>query len=106
MPIEFINTRIEVPRGTGRRQLNGSVPFQRKVANANVALSGFLLDFVKSDHHINIVEVSTHLGVIEGEIVHFRVFCQYADKNFDDDYSGHVDVLVIADTELTSPGVQ
>ena len=71
MAVEFITTRIEVPRGTGRRQLNGSVPFQRKVRVANIALRGFLLDFVNSDHHINVVEVSTNLGVIEGEIVHF-----------------------------------
>jgi hypothetical protein len=36
----------------------------------------------------------------EGEIVHFRVNCQNADKNFDDEYFGHVDVLVIADLQL------
>lgn len=106
MPIEFINKRIEVPRGTGRRQLNGNVPFQRKVTSANVALGGFLLDFVKSDHHINIAEVSVHVGVIEGEIVHFRAFCQYADKNFDDEYFGHIDVLVIAETQQQSPGLK
>ena len=99
MAVEFITKRIEVPRGTGRRQINDSVPFQNKVRVANIALRGFLLDFVNSDHHINVVEVSTNLGVIEGEIVHFRVNCQYADRNFDDEYSGHVDVLVIADLQ-------
>ena len=99
MPTEFINKRIAVPRGTGRRQLNGSVSFQRKVARSNVALTGFLLDFVNSDHHINVVEISTHPAGVEGEIVRFRVFCQYADKNFDDEYSGHIDVLVIAETQ-------
>ena len=29
----------------------------------------------------------------------FRVNCQYTDKNFDDEFSGHVDVLVIADLQ-------
>jgi hypothetical protein len=66
---------------------------------ANIALRGFVLDFASSDHHINVVEVSTEFAGIEGEIVHFRVDCQYADKNFDDQYSGHVDVLVIADLQ-------
>jgi hypothetical protein len=99
MAIEFITTRVEVPRGRGRRQLNGSVSFQRKVRVANIALRGFLLDFVSSDHHINIVEVSTNFAGSEGEIVRFRVSCQYADKNFDDEYFGHVDVLVIADLQ-------
>lgn len=103
MPVEFISTRIDVPRGTGRRQLNGSVSFQRKVARANVALAGFLLDFVKSDHHMNVVEIGTDLGVVEGEIVHFRVRCQYADKNFDDEYFGHIAVLVIAETRAENP---
>ena len=59
MAVEFITSRIHVPRGRGRRQLNGSVSFQRKVRVANIALRGFLLDFVTSDHHINVVEVTT-----------------------------------------------
>jgi hypothetical protein len=99
MAVEFSTKRIPVPRGTGRRQLNDFVPFPRKVRVADIALRGFLLDFANSDHHINVVEVSTNLGVTEGEIVHFRVDCQYADRNFDDEYSGHVDVLVIADLQ-------
>jgi hypothetical protein len=97
MAVEFITTRVDVPRGRGRRQLNGSVPFQVRVAN--IALRGFLLDFVSSDHHINVVEVTTDFAGTEGEIVRFRVNCQDADKNFDDEYFGHVDVLVIADLQ-------
>lgn len=99
MPVEFITTRTDVPRGRGRRQINGSVSFQKKVRVANVALRGFLLDFVTSDHHINVVEVAVNFAGSEGEIVRFRVNCQFADKNFDDEYFGHVDVLVIADLQ-------
>ena len=99
MAVEFITKRIPVPRGTGPQQLNDWVSFQRKVRVANIALRGFLLDFVTSDHHINIVEVTTDFAGSEGEIVRFRVNCQYADKNFDDQYFGHVDVLVIADLQ-------
>ena len=99
MAVEFITTTIDVPRGRGRRQLNGSVSFQRKVRVANIALRGFLLDFVTSDHHINVVEVTTDFAGTEGEIVRFRVNCQYADKNFDDEFFGQVDVLVIADLQ-------
>ena len=99
MAVEFITTKIDVPPGTGRRQLIGQVSFQRKVRVANIALRGFLLDFASSDHHINVVEVTTDFAGTEGEIVHFRVNCQYADKNFDDEFSGHVDVLVIADLQ-------
>ena len=99
MAVEFITTSIEVPRDRGRRQFIRSVPFPRKVRVANIALRGFLLDFASSDHHINVVEVTTDFAGTEGEIVHFRVNCQYADRNFDDEYFGHVDVLVIADLQ-------
>lgn len=99
MAVEFLTDKIDVPPGKGPRQLHGSVSFQRKVRVAVIALRGFLLDFVTSDHHINILEVTTHFAGTEGEIVHFRVNCQYADKNFDDQYFGHVDVLVIADLQ-------
>ena len=99
MAVEFITTRVKVEQGKGRRQLNGQVLFQKKVRVANIALRGFLLDFANSDHHINVVEVTTDFAGTEGEIVRFRVNCQYADKNHDDEYSGHVDVLVIADLQ-------
>ena len=99
MAVAFITTRIDVLPGRGRRQLSDSVSFPNKVRVADIALRGFLLDFVSSDHHINVVEVTTDFAGTEGEIVRFRVNCQYADKNFDDEYSGHVDVLVIADLQ-------
>lgn len=44
------------------------------------------------------MQVSTAFAGIEGQIVHFRVVCQYADKNFDDEYSGRISVLVILET--------
>jgi hypothetical protein len=99
MAVEFIATKVDVPPGKGRRQFTGSVTFQKKVRVANIALRGFVLDFASSDHHMNVVEVTTNFGGSEGEIVHFRVACQYADKNFDDQYSGHIDVLVMADLQ-------
>ena len=99
MAVEFRTAKLEFKHVKGLQQLTGSVTFQRKVRVADIALRGFLLDFDSSDHHMNIVEVTTHFGGTEGEIVHFRVRCQYADKNADDAYSGHVDVLVIADLQ-------
>jgi hypothetical protein len=100
MAIEFISTFVDVPLGTGRRQLNGSVQLADKsIRSANVALAGFTLDFANSDHHINVVQVATHFAGFQGQIVNFRVTCQYADKNFDDEYFGRIFVLVIVDTQ-------
>ena len=97
MAVEFRPAKLEFKHVRNLQQLTGSVTFQRKVRVAEIALRGFFLDFDSSDHHMNVLEVTTNFGGTEGEIVHFRVRCQYADKNSDDFFSGHVDVLVIAD---------
>jgi hypothetical protein len=97
MPIAFSTRQVSIPAGTGRRGINDSVSFGSPVRNAAVAVNGFQLDYVNSDHHINVVEIDTDLAAIAGNDVHFRVQVDYADKNFDDSYRGYVQVLVIAD---------
>jgi hypothetical protein len=97
MPVEFRTHSVTIPPGTGRRSLNASVTFGSAVRSAAVTLNGFALDFVDSDHHINIVEADTDIASISGNTVNFRVECHYADKNFDDRYQGYVTALVIAD---------
>ena len=62
-------------------------------------LNGFKLDFVDSDHHINILEVDADIVSVAGNTVTFRVECNYADKNFDDRYFGYVTATVIAEVE-------
>jgi hypothetical protein len=60
-------------------------------------LNGFQLDYVNSDHHINILEADTDIVSVSGNTVNFRVECNYADRNFDDPYKGYVTASVIAD---------
>jgi hypothetical protein len=99
MPIDFRQSSITVPAGVGRRSIPASVSFGSTVRRASVALNGFMLDFAGADvdHHINIVEADTDLVSINGNTVNFQVECQYADRNFDDTYSGYVTALVIAE---------
>ena len=97
LAVEFRTASIAIPNGTGRRSLAGSATFGRPVQSAHVALNGFKLDFSSNDHHINIVEADTDIVSVNGPTVNFRVECQYADKNFDDSYSGYVTALVIAE---------
>ena len=99
MAIEFRTSSVTIPNGTGRRTIAGSATFGSPVKRASVALNGFKLDYASSDHHINIVEADTDLVSVSGTTVNFRVECNYADKNFDDPYSGYVTALVIADVE-------
>lgn len=97
MPLDFRRRTIQIPNGTGRRSIDDSVTFNSRVRRADVALNGFKLDFTNSDHHINVVEVDTDRVSVSENEVHYRVECNYADKNFDDSYSGNVEVLVIAE---------
>ncbi len=99
MPIEFRTSSVTIPNGTGRRSIAGSAAFGSPVVKASVAMNGFKLDYANSDHHINIVEADTDIVSISGNIVSFRVECNYADKNADDPYSGYVTALVIAEVE-------
>ena len=96
---EFRTVSINIPSGTGRRSIEGTATFGSTVRRANVALNGFKLNFVNSDHHINIVEADTDIVSISGNTVTFRVQCEYADRNFDDPYTGYVTALVIAEVE-------
>jgi hypothetical protein len=97
MPLAFRTQDISLSSGTGRRSINEMVSFHSKVNNAEVAVKGFKLDYVNSDHHINIVEIDVDRVTTAGNDVHFRVAADYSDKNFDDLYRGTVTVLVIAD---------
>jgi hypothetical protein len=97
MPIAFRTRQVAIPSGTGRRNINDSVSFGSLVRSAAVTINGFQLDYVKSDHHINVVEIDSDVSSISGNDVHFRVQTDYTDKNHDDPYRGYVEVLVIAD---------
>ena len=99
MPLDFRTQEISIPSGTGRRSINGTAAFGSNVRRANVAVNGFKLDYVNSDHHINVVEIDTDVVNITGSVVEFRVECDYADKNFDDSYRGSIAILVIADVQ-------
>ena len=94
---DFRSVGVTIPSGTGRRSIEGAATFGGPVRRASVALNGFKLDYVNSDHHINIVEADTDVVSISGNKVTFRVECNYADKNFDDAYRGYVTALVIAE---------
>ena len=97
--IDFRTVSLSVPAGRGRRRIQGSVQFDSRVLQAGIALNGFKLDYVDSDHHINVVEADTDVVSVAGNTVTFRAECNYADKNFDDRYFGYVTATVIAEVE-------
>jgi hypothetical protein len=98
MPVDFRQVSVNIPAGTGRRTIQSSVRFASTVNRAVVVLNGLKLDYVHSDHHINLLEVATRAtAIIDFLTVHFKIEAAYADQNHDDPYRGYVTVTVIAD---------
>jgi len=97
--IEFIEKKINIPVGKGTRVIPASVNFSRDVISANVVMNGFRFDYKSDDHHINVIQADTRFVSRSGKKVNFEIQCQYADKNFDDEYFGDVQVLVIAEVD-------
>ena len=101
MTVAFEVLSIPVSGGSGTKIEHGTAVFNGDVRSYETAIKGFLFDYSDSDHHINVIEVTTGrprdpdpdppLGRARVEVV-----CQYADRNSDDAYTGRVDVLVVA----------
>ena len=108
MAIKFKKQRINIPLGRGRRgnprEFPGSFEFDSRVLSSEIILGGFKFDFKSDDHHINEIEINpVKIGRTppdpEGNKIFFNLECQYADKNFDDKWSGYIDLIAIADVE-------
>ena len=99
MGIKFQRQRVPIPNGTKRREIPVQVPMGGPVKQngAEVAIKGFRLQFTNGDRNIQVAQVETTGAVVSGDEVQFSLLCQYADRLNDDEYSGSVDVLVIAD---------
>lgn len=97
MAIDFRQSPITIPTGTGRRSINRTVVFNSKVNRATVVLNGFKLAYATGDRPVSTVEADTDILSIDGNAVTFRVQCNYGDKNFDDPFNGYVTATIIAD---------
>lgn len=96
MPTEFQTVSLTIPGGTGPKEMIGEVVFNAPVVRAETAIKSFSFDYTRSDHHINVVEAATTILSISETTVRVHVVCLYGDKNFDDPFTGLVDVLVLA----------
>ena len=97
MALAFATPRINIPSGTGHRVFSAIHDFGRTVNSAGAAMNGFKLDYASDDHHINVIEANTTVENVNGSFVSYRVICQFADKDFADEYSGFIEVLLVAD---------
>jgi hypothetical protein len=84
----------------GQKTSPGQTPFPTPVKAQpapQVVLRGFKLEFDKPGTPTKIMEVSIHNPQAAGNDVTYRVVTRLQDTTGLDEYSGFVDVLVIAD---------
>jgi hypothetical protein len=100
MPLALKRRTITIPTTKKRYKKDFQERFDSNVRHVDIAVNGFKLDYQnpEGDRSLNVVEVDTDIvGEPNGRDVTFRVEAHLADKNFDDEYNGYVQVLLIAD---------
>ncbi len=78
--------------------------YPSRIVNADIAITGFKLQYDQPDHEVAEIEVRTkwvrNVNEVPGAThVLFEVHANLADQNADDPWSGFVQVLIIAVTE-------
>jgi hypothetical protein len=99
MPLAFKATNIRFTNVQGRQTETETVQFQSQIVSAETAVRGFNFDFRTGDHHIDNVQVATAVRRTGQLDVEVEATVLYADKDKQDDYSGNVNVLVIAEVQ-------
>ena len=101
MPIDFRRLRFDFPPTTGRPQsATLAAVFPTAVSRAEAAINGFDIGYTNGDHHLLRTQIDTFVSVFSGSgTVNVTVNFSLRDNsgNFDDPYSGFVEVVVIAD---------
>jgi hypothetical protein len=99
--IDFSSAKIDIPKSQGDDCSNDFVfvfPPNSVVTRADVAIKGFELKFTGNDHHLY-REMVKLTSFINGNTVKVVAKAGLRDKSgeYDDDYEGWVEVLVIVD---------
>jgi hypothetical protein len=102
MALVFVEKRTEFKGIEGSRNTPDTHAFNKNIKNSNahVVLRGFKVFFDKSANPAQLLEVGVHLVQAAGFEVRYRVLSEFKDnKTGVDKYSGHADVLIIAELE-------
>lgn len=102
MSLAFQTANVTFPTTRDKMQtLNGQATFNTNVKLADAAIKGFNIQFVGSDHNFYLGEVNVREVKFSGNLVKFIVDLGLRDfsGDWDNNYSGWVNVLVTADVE-------
>jgi hypothetical protein len=102
MPIRETSLSFPVTRGSGPRLANSTIVFPRQVLRAVAALRGYQIGYVGDDHHVGVLQVELETTVNSNVVVVTgKLGCRDWSGNWDDEYTGAINVTVFA--ELDSP---
>ena len=80
---------------------DGSVTFEIPVAQAEVLIRGFEVEFENSEHPVQNIQVFAEKAKVEGKKVSFKGTLAIKDNTgyYDDNYGGWIEVLTIANSQ-------
>lgn len=100
MPLDFASRRITFPSASGGQQTESrTFDFPSRIRRAETFINGFNIGFDNDEHPILRTEVNTRVDNIEDDNVTVVATFSIRDNsgNFDDRYSGFIDVAVVVD---------
>jgi hypothetical protein len=106
MAIELRSGRIPIPSGTGVRAADRTYLVDRFPRACWVAMAGYQARYDNSDHHVKTLQVELSCGMGTGEFgpaVYVTARMHLGDANNDDPFSGWIDFLLFADTDVPRP---
>jgi hypothetical protein len=94
LEFETVNINFSNVRGTQRE--TRTVSFGNTVERAEVAVQGFLFDFVSADNNLDRIQVRGRRVDTAGNDVEVEATVIVADRTRDDDYNATVNLVIIA----------
>ena len=97
MAVAFKLQSFKFTNETGPQSHILTFAFPSNVKEATAAVAGFRFDYTIPVEHVDVVDVSVRVSARTGSTVQVKVDAHYADSTRNDEYSGRIDVLAIAE---------
>jgi len=97
MAVAFKTQTFRFTNETGPQSHILTFAFPSTVKEATAAIAGFRFDYTNIIEHVDVMDVSVRVSSRTGSTVQVKVDAHYADSSRDDEYSGRIDVLAIAE---------
>jgi hypothetical protein len=100
VPMQFRLERFRFPAEAGSvKELSRTLEFDSPVTTALATVSGFEIGFLAADHELGRMTVTAQVTLVSAQRVTVAVRFGLRDNsgNFDDSYSGWVDVGIVAE---------